>query len=252
MGAGEPCVYSKIVEVLQSARPPTTTTELCGIIGRAMTGEEIELASKAIGESIGALTDASGVLRPVREMADWVTSFIHYRRQPALAKQMMAAARKIRDAGIPIVAVEDKMLRAILEAASLEDDPSMQERWANLLAHACTDETQVPPAFPAILQQLEPIEAQLLDRLVEVRRPMLGHQLTYIEQVAGGEALQWRHLDNLERLQVLGYQWQGPVNVPLPAAPAESPEWTLCLSETTLGSDFVQACAAPAHERPIL
>jgi hypothetical protein len=130
--------------------------------------DEIELAAKSVGESVGALAETSGVLGPVRELADWVTSFIHYRRQPALARQVSRAAEKIKGSGLPPAAISDKLLRELLEGGSDEDDETLQERWANLLANAMTeDSAPVRVAFTTILADLEPGEARLLDWMAD-------------------------------------------------------------------------------------
>jgi hypothetical protein len=81
----------------------------------------------------------------------------------------------------------------------------MHDRWANLLANAGTG-LAIPPAFPDILRQLEPIEAQLLDDIVPVnergllQRTRLPRHLP--DQFPG---LRFRHLDNLERLHLIEY-----------------------------------------------
>jgi hypothetical protein len=130
--------------------------------------EGSDLIAKTIGESIEPLAEASGVLGPVKELSEWVSSFIHYRRMPFLAKQVHRAAEKIRSKRLPPAAVSDKLLRALLEGGSMEDDGSMQERWANLLANAATESAaEVHPAFPEILRQMQPDEAAILDALAE-------------------------------------------------------------------------------------
>ena len=69
--------------------------------------------------------------------------------------------------GIEPAKVSLKTLVPILEFGSLEEDESMQDRWAALLANAAdpTPETSVPPAFPDILRQLSPEDAMVLDRI---------------------------------------------------------------------------------------
>ena len=57
----------------------------------------------------------------------------------------------------------------ILELGSLEEDESMQSRWAALLANAAdaSYKTSIPPSFPEILKQLSPEEAKVLDKMYE-------------------------------------------------------------------------------------
>jgi hypothetical protein len=200
-------------------------------------GDEIELAAKAIGESVGALAEQSGALGPVRELCDWITSSIHYSRQPALARRMMRAADKVRATGIPPHAVTDKQLRAILEGASLEDEPSMQVRWENLLAHALTDEgVGIPPSFPTILAELEPAEAQMLDGFAtrSWQAPfMVGH-------IPPEEARWW---DNLFRLGLLEKLPPDSVFGGLSSSPLPPVQRVVV---TQRGYEFVMACREPA------
>jgi hypothetical protein len=129
--------------------------------------EEIELAAKAFGDTVGELAERAGLTGPPRELAGFLTSYIHPRREAFAAKQLVIAAEKIKRAGIPPRAVRDETLRALLEGGSLADDEDMQERWANLLANAFLDDaSQVPCAYPRILGELEPVEVAMLGLLM--------------------------------------------------------------------------------------
>lgn len=130
--------------------------------------ENLELAARVAQElepAVQEFVDATGLLDPVRELAGWMAESIRYRKAPLSARLLMRSAEKIRATGLPPQAVSDRLLRAVLEHGSLEDDPEMQERWANLLAHEAVV-GPVPPSFPEILRVLEPSEAQALDELV--------------------------------------------------------------------------------------
>lgn len=214
-------------------------------------GEEIELATKTL-ESVSALAEASGVLGPVRELANWVTSFIHYRRQPALAALMMRTAEKVMATGIPSHAVEDKLLRSILEGGSLEDDPDMRERWAGLLANALTaDPASATPAFPQILAGLCPADAQLLDRIFRAAREIASPTIPWREALVELGPPEDRLLlgtaddrlllsmENLERLGLC-----------LPHRDASSRHWDnlTVVHLTTLGREFVLACGGPTPD----
>jgi hypothetical protein len=215
-------------------RQHVTDPDLAGV------GKELLPAARAFQEAVGQTSVG-------QEIGQWLADVVRYRRASHQARLLMRAAEKIRASGLPASAVEDRLLRAVLEEGAFEDDERMQERWARLLASAATGVT-VPPAFPEILRQLEPIEARLLDELVRVRRPLLHGQLTYIGHLSGVDGLEWRHLDNLERLQVANWQWHGPVNVPLPDDPAEC-GLDVEIYETQLGRALVDACAEPANDR---
>lgn len=206
----------------------------------AGAGKELLPAARAFGDAIGQTSVG-------RELGQWLGDMVRYRRAPHQARLLMRAAEEIRASGLPAAAVEDRLLRAVLEEGGFEDNEAMQERWANLLANAATGSI-VPPAFPEILRQLEPIEARLLDELVRVRRPLVHGQLTQIDHLGPLDGLAWRHLDNLERLQVANWHWRGPVNVPLPDDPTQC-SLDLEIYETELGRALVDACAEPAGGR---
>jgi hypothetical protein len=120
-------------------------------------------AAEELEPAVQAFAEAAGLFGPVREFALWATDLIRYRRAPHQAKLLMRAAEKIKASGLPPSAVEDRLLRAVLEDGAMEDDEDMQERWANLLANASTGAANVKAAFPTILAELDPRDAQLLD-----------------------------------------------------------------------------------------
>jgi hypothetical protein len=204
----------------------------------AANAKDLLPAARQFGEAVGRTSTA-------KELSQWLGDIVRYRRIPHQARLLTRAAEKIRASGVPASAIDDRLLRAVLEDGGFEDDPRMQERWASFLANAAVIGA-VPPAFPEILRQLEPVEAALLDELVRVRRPLLHGQMTHLEHLQGVQRLLWRHLDNLGRLQVVNWSWHEPVNVPLPEDPMDA-GLDLELHETELGRAFVHACADPAE-----
>jgi hypothetical protein len=57
-------------------------------------GEELEAASKAVGEITGVLVDKSGALEPSRELAEALTFGIHHRFYPRIVSQAMKPLRR--------------------------------------------------------------------------------------------------------------------------------------------------------------
>jgi hypothetical protein len=55
----------------------------------------------------------------------------------------------------------------LLEGASLEDEPTLQERWAALIANFATSDFDMPAVFIEFLKELSPIEAIALNRMWE-------------------------------------------------------------------------------------
>ncbi|MES1192686.1 MAG: hypothetical protein ABUM26_00060, partial [Solirubrobacterales bacterium] len=75
------------------------------------------------------------------------------------------AAKRIREKGLPITAVKDDLLRAVLNAGADQEDSDMRDRWVNLLATGVTEPGLVHPSFPATLSQLAPEEARLMSAM---------------------------------------------------------------------------------------
>ena len=71
----------------------------------------------------------------------------------------------IREAGYEPQRLADKVAVPLLNAAAVEDDEAMQEKWANLLANAANPNRspQVSAQFPNILARLSVAEVKILD-----------------------------------------------------------------------------------------
>jgi hypothetical protein len=78
-------------------------------------------------------------------------------------------AKMIEDTGVPPQSVEDKLVVEILRGASLEENADLHTMWAALLANAASSERNetVRPSFVAILQQMHPHEAFVLNRIFD-------------------------------------------------------------------------------------
>jgi len=210
-------------------------------------GEEVELAAKTTAEVVTALTEASGALGPPQEFWGALTSGIHYRFYPRVVKQAMAAAEKIEQSGLPRRAyaeIPDRLLKAILEGGSIEDDGSMQERWANLLANGLTESrAAVHTDFPRVLGELEPVEAATLDLLAD-RLPFShspeGHEFQPEEIESVG--ISGPNLDNLVRAGLLRYTRKMDTTV---GTITDAGLTVSGATFTDFGWAFVQACREP-------
>jgi hypothetical protein len=71
--------------------------------------------------------------------------------------------------------VEEKLLYPILQAASLESDPALAERWAALLANAADPAQKAPvqPGYAEVLRQLTPTDALVLQYIYRNIRPIM-------------------------------------------------------------------------------
>ncbi|MDO7877833.1 Abi-alpha family protein [Hymenobacter sp. ASUV-10] len=91
-----------------------------------------------------------------------------YRLQNSI--NVLKKAQKLAaEAGIDPKQVNLKVLVPLLEGASLEDNPSLTDKWAALLTNAANpaETVGVKPIYTDILRQLMPEDAQILDQLFE-------------------------------------------------------------------------------------
>jgi hypothetical protein len=82
-----------------------------------------------------------------------------------LVATMQKTERILRDAGLPPNAVPPRLLLPIFETSSVEDNETLQEMWAGLLATASQQTDSVSPSFIETLKQLTPDEARHLERI---------------------------------------------------------------------------------------
>jgi len=83
-----------------------------------------------------------------------------------LVATMQMTERILREAGLAPNAVPPRLLLPILESSSVEDNETLQEMWAGLLATASQRADSVSPSFAETLKQLTPDEARHLERVV--------------------------------------------------------------------------------------
>jgi hypothetical protein len=67
--------------------------------------------------------------------------------------------------------VEPKLLLPLVQAASLETDETLADRWAALLSNAAdpAQRVAVQPGFVEVLRQLTPIDAQVLEETASIQ-----------------------------------------------------------------------------------
>ena len=85
------------------------------------------------------------------------------------------AEQMATDAGFTPKAVPIKILFPLLEGVSLEEDENLHTMWAALLANAASPDTaKVRAGFIAILRQMEPDEAALLNLIAQTKTSTFG------------------------------------------------------------------------------
>lgn len=88
-------------------------------------------------------------------------------RQRNTSAVVEGAGRLLEDAGRPINAVPPRLLLPIIESASLENNPTIQEMWSGLLASASERADEMSPSYVEVLKQLTPVEARCLKVLYD-------------------------------------------------------------------------------------
>jgi hypothetical protein len=184
---------------------------------------------------------------PAAQAGEWLATEIRYRRFRRQIKILTRTTEMLDEAGIPYEAIRPvdlTVLVPLLESGSLQEDDSMTDRWAALLAAAATNPDGVPPSYPELLRQLTPREAAFLDRMYEQVGEAWLHSDHEPEVIAGHLGMPTDRLmilvDNLLRLRLLKSR--------APVYPSDSPGGTRVLL-TALGHDFVSACRPPAAPR---
>jgi hypothetical protein len=131
--------------------PVTTGVVLAGALQIAKQAQEfIAAAAGHPGETIGT-----------------ILGNITHRRLENLESVGNRAHLILLNIGVTAGEARLNVLQPALEAASLEEDATMQERWANLLANAADPrhQNEVAPTFPIILKELTSREVKFLDAL---------------------------------------------------------------------------------------
>jgi hypothetical protein len=104
------------------------------------------------------------------ELAEMWRDQVRLYRYERQLKCVEKAEKMAKDAGFTPQAVPPKILFPLLEGASFEEDENLHTMWAALLANSALPENaaQVRPGFIAILSQMAPDEAALLQAIAEI------------------------------------------------------------------------------------
>ncbi|WAK03760.1 Abi-alpha family protein [Methylobacter sp. YRD-M1] len=94
---------------------------------------------------------------------------LKYMRWERQVRLMQRADQLLKEIGLdkPTRTIPLKLAVPLLEAASLEDDDFLQDLWAQLLVNAvnCASGISLQRAYIAMLEQLTPLEAALLEKI---------------------------------------------------------------------------------------
>jgi hypothetical protein len=219
--------------------------------------DELELAGRVVQELEPAVRDfaVKVTASPTHELGELLADKMRLRRYQTQIKILEKAQKAAADAGLPASAVPTKVLAPLLAFSGFEneDDEDMVERWANLLANAATDSpAEVPPAFPDILRQLEPVDAKILDLLYTTHAP--GERPSKIEDRWSREVLE-QHEEFVEG-SITQARLENLVRLGVASHPTERTPGTIggggglvihhdAIELSSLGFEFVRACQPP-------
>jgi len=221
----------------------TPETELAKVGIQAAT----EAAEQFLKKLVGA---------PLEEIGQLLADKVRFYRFNNQIKILEKAQKLLDDSGVSPQKVLLKTLVPLLENGSLEEDESLIDKWAALLATAANPNSKVfvQPSFSEILKELSPKEALILDTIYDMVISLNIPRDRWVQHGAQGESLRQVlqlsdqefeiSIDNLYRLRLC-----------LPPATGiealDHPEWkfqlqtkeVICLTE--LGFAFVSACRPP-------
>lgn len=126
--------------------------------------------TKLEGEIEASKEEAEGFLNgivpeSIKELGGILTDTVKYWRFKNQVSIIKKAKNVLDENNLSKQNIPLKTLVPLLEGASLEEEESMQTRWANLLANAVSGAIEVTPSYVEILKELSPVEALLLDKL---------------------------------------------------------------------------------------
>jgi hypothetical protein len=134
----------------------------------------IQEVAKASGKAIDAARETGGFIAkfiagPIEQGMGIFEDRLKYMRWERQARLMQRAQEFLELSGIevPTRPVPIKLMIPILQGATLEEDDSLQDRWAALLVNAANAEFtgEVRRSYATILEQLTPLDAHILDVL---------------------------------------------------------------------------------------
>ncbi|MDX9973335.1 MAG: Abi-alpha family protein [FCB group bacterium] len=138
-----------------------------------------------------------------------------------------------------------------LQAATLEEDVTLQERWAHLLASAMDPEMEsyVERCHGEILQSLSPLECDLLQELAIIARER--HEIS-LESSRIAELTEWKDTDAIEL--ALGNLWRNAlverhtISFPISRHTTLGAIMQEPYGVTEFGYSFLKACGARGWE----
>ncbi len=201
--------------------------------------ESIRVAEQFLNKLFGPAAEEGGGL---------IKDKVEFWRFKSKIELLMKTKSFLEEKGIDPRLVLPKTLIPILESGSLENDPTLSDMWANLLASYATGNLEIQ-SYPFLLRELSPMEVSLLSSLYSARkrsalkgRDLVTHGVTS-KSICGGLGISEERygvmVDNLFRLNLV--QPVGATGALVGEHPI-SIKTNEIIYLTDLGFDFVKVC----------
>ena len=213
---------------------------------------EIASATKVVVAAVPFTAIVKRMLGPAAdEVAQMWADNVKMWRFERQASCVRKAEAILRDAGITPHTVPPKILFPLLEGASFEEDENLHDMWAALLANAASldNSTKVEASFIAILKQISPDEAKLLQWFMEFKRTEFSIVQSVVNEymktagISNAISVQ-RCFDALESYQLIRRAYFNIDSEGL-IAPSFSEPLPSLPTMTDRGRAFLEACTPP-------
>jgi len=226
-----------------------------------METPESQLAKQGLQAAIEAVKDFLNKIvgPPLEEVGGLLADPIRLYRFKNQVRIVQKAEAFLKSVGVNPKKVPLKTLAPLLENGSLEEDDSMIDKWAALLASAADERGRitVQPSFPEILKELSPVEAHILDKVYEMVLSIPIPRGEWMHRGAVGSSIKEVVrldnvtfevvIDNLYRLRLCS-----PPSTMLEFIDQPQQKFQLQMKEiiclTELGFAFVSACRPPTKD----
>jgi len=137
--------------------------------------------AKASGKAIDASRELGGFVSrfisgPLEQASGIVTDKLMYMRWERQVRFMRRSEDFLKEAGLlqPTRPVPLSVVIPLIQAASLEEDDTLQDMWARLLVNAGNQDSgvHVRRAFVSILEDFGPLEARCLEMIAAIPEPL--------------------------------------------------------------------------------
>jgi hypothetical protein len=194
---------------------------------------------------------------PAEQLGELFADKIRFRRWKNQIRLLNKATEYAREAGIDPETINLTILTPLIEKAGNEEDESMADRWAALLANASSQRTAaVSPSFPAVLSRMSPFDALVFDAVALALSNYTGLKSTVIGVNTGSIAAHYGWLIDdvrfsFEALLVLGLCGYASANMG-GGDEGRAQQGLLgsdreCVVVTEFGRRFLAACRPPTQ-----